>query len=272
MYINALDTILDTTINKFFNDFLSKYKFKINLKQDTSIGNYKEEITLFIDKLNLTKDISLDKSKEKKVKNIFLNYCFFYLILFVGITNFKNNNKKFISFLIMNYKNSLSENLSTEINAELINNFYILCHIEKLIKLDKNEIKILYQQNSTYKSTIDFLNNVPKSILEIIKKNSEIDKNILHILIKLILYINMFIKNERLTIIKIIDEQNIKDAEYEYINIIVPTTNHDINIEHIEILMSEYQKKNDLHVQFYLIHQNSTQLVITDPYEVSRPS
>ena len=158
MFINQIDKIFDSILNKFFNFLFKKDIFKKYCK-DANFVVYQEDILLIIkefikiiEKEDLLKIIK-DKNNIDYIYNIIKRYCAFYIYLGIAyyydegrdlfITNIieTSKNQKDKVYSIQNFYNSMN-------NSKIINFFSDIQNIKSLAEFKTmDKIKIIINNN-----------------------------------------------------------------------------------------------------------------------------
>ena len=123
-----------------------------------------------------------------------------------------SKNQKDSEYQIVNFFNS-------ENNSKIINFYSIIKNLLELREFKTMErIKILLNNNPIkYSDTIKFINQLGEDYIEkyiFIKDN-------FHNIVKTFIFKTIYLNEEKVEITKILNEENDKDAEYKYIDIVV---------------------------------------------------
>jgi hypothetical protein len=259
MYVNQVDDLFDSILNKF-NDFLIKEKVFEKVKMDTNFVKYQNDILNFIKKFieSLSKkdiiDVIKNESYYEVIMNIIKRYCAFYIYLGIAyyyeggrdlyITNIIESSRyqKDATFQITNFFNS--ENNSKIITFYIdIKNFLSLLQFKTIDK-----IKIVLLNNPLkFESTIRLFNDLGEDyILEyfLIKEN-------FHNIIKALIFKQIYIKEEKNEIIKILNQQEKDNAEYKYIEIVISNEKKIVDFNVIQKFLNINQLKSGLAEEIY---------------------
>ena len=172
MYINQIDKLFDSILNRF-NKFLIRKKLFDKIKRDTNFVKYQNliinNIKEFNNLINNSEIVSLVKKEEnvKIIRQTIIRYCAFYIYLGIGynyrgerslfITNIieSSNNQKVSSFQIQNFYNS-------ENNSKIIAFYSDIKNILSLMEFKTIErIKIILSNNPIkFNTTIKLFNNL----------------------------------------------------------------------------------------------------------------
>jgi hypothetical protein len=260
MYINQIDNLFDGIINKF-NVFLEEKKIFERFSEDVNFVKYMNDIIdiikLFIDQLNIKEieSIIISKNHINYIVDIIKRYCAFYIYLGIAyyyrgdrdlyITNIVETSKniKDSTFKINNFYNS-------ENNAKLITMFTI---IKDIIKLKDHKtierVKIILKNDPIkYSTTIQLLNELGEDYFS---DFFMIDNNFNNI-IKTLIFKQIYINEEKNDIIKLLEETEIDEAEYKYIDIVVSKEEKLIDFTFLQnLLKSEYKNSSELRSELF---------------------
>ena len=229
MYINSIDNLFDGTIDKFYLFIKKDNKFN-NFSKDTNFVKYQNEILKliknFVDSINQKEIEQIFKSKNytSMIINIIKRYCAFYI--FLGISyNYKGDRDLFITNLIEASKMQkdttvqIENFFNSENNSKIIEYYQIIKDIIELKKYKTIErVKIILSNNPIkYQITIKLFNELGEDFIE---KYFLIDDNF-HNIIKTFIFKNIYKNEEKNNILNILNEKEIDDAEYKYIEIVV---------------------------------------------------
>jgi len=259
MYVNQVDDLFDGILNKF-NDFLTKEKVFEKLKLDTNFVKYQNDILNFIKKFTDTiskkdiVDIIKNESYYDVIINIIKRYCAFYIYLGISyyytggrdlyITNIIETSRyqKDSTFQITNFFNS-------ENNAKIITFYVDIKNFLSLLDFKTiDKIKIVLSNNPLkFESTIRLFNDLGEDyIIEyfLIKDN-------FHNIIKALIFKQIYIKEEKNEIIKILNQQEKDNAEYKYIEIVVSNEKKIVDFNVIQKFLNINQLKSGLAEEIY---------------------
>jgi hypothetical protein len=259
MYVNQVDDLFDGILNKF-NDFLIKEKAFQKLSTDTNFVKFQNDIMEFIKKFidSIPKKDIIDVIKKESylvsVLNIFKRYCAFYIYLGIAyyyeggrdlyITNIIEASRfqRDSTFQITNFFNS-ENNAKIIIFYNDIKNFLSLLTFKTIDK-----IKIVLSNNSLrYESTIKLFNDLGEDyIIEyfLIKDN-------FHNIMKALIFKQIYLKEEKIEIISMLNQHENENAEYKYIEIVVSNEKKLVDFNVIQKFLSIEQLKSGLAEEIY---------------------
>uniref|UniRef100_A0A6C0J5M2 Uncharacterized protein n=1 Tax=viral metagenome TaxID=1070528 RepID=A0A6C0J5M2_9ZZZZ len=228
MYLNSIDNFFDGVLDNFHN-FINKKKFIEQISKDDNFVKYHNNILdiikEFIDIIN-KETIKEIKSKEQIIFNICKRYCAYYIYFSISY-NYKESRDLFITNLLESTKNQKSSNFqienfyNSENNSKIIKIYSIIKNILELQKFKTMErIKIILENNPIkYNDTIEIFNLLGEDFITdffLIKDN-------FHNILKTIIFKVIYENDEKNNIITLLNESEMKNSEYKYIEIIVST-------------------------------------------------
>ena len=259
MYVNQVDDLFDGILNKF-NEFLITEKAFQKLSSDTNFVKFQNDILGFIKKFIESipkKDIVQVIKKESyydSILNIIKRYCAFYIYLGIAyhyeggrdlyITNIIEASRfqKDATFQITNFFNS-ENNAKIIIFYNDIKNFISLLNFKTIDK-----IKIVLTNNPLrYESTIRLFNDLGEDyIVEffLIKDN-------FHNIMKALIFKQIYLKEEKVEIISMLNQQEKENAEYKYIEIVVSNEKKIVDFNVIQKFLNIEQLKSGLAEEIY---------------------
>ena len=261
MYINQIDNLYDKIINDF-NSFLIKKDVFNNFAKDNNFVKFQNEITNiineFMNKLNV-KDIEKIIGNKKYISyilDIIKRYCAYYIYLGIAF-NYEGDRELFITNIIESSKNNtlnINNFYNSDNNAKIIHFFQIIKDIIQLKEFKTIErIKIILANDPIkYFNTINLLNNIGDDFFN---EYFLIDDNF-HNIIKTLIFNFIYLNEEKNDIIKILNETDIADAEYKYIDIIQSKSDKLSDFTFLQSFISElydnkYIKKDNTAADFY---------------------
>lgn len=251
MYVNQIDELFETILNKF-NFFLIQNKVFDKIKIDTNFVIYQLDILKYIDDFikSFSKNEILDIIKNDNNYNIIINivkkYCAFYIYLGIGyyyqgsrdlyITNMIETSRyqKDAIIQIPDFFNSIA-------NSKIIifyNDIQNLLSLFQLKTIDK--IKIILQNNTVkYNSTINFFNELGEDYIIdyfLISDN-------FHNIIKTIIIKQLYFKEDKHNILSLINRIDNELNEYKYIDIVIANTQKIVDISIIQkfVILEQYK-------------------------------
>jgi hypothetical protein len=217
-YINEIDIIIYESINEIYEDLKNEQLTKIKSFGKESL--YLNLIEKYINKNNSKKKVSqLLKNKDQidKIINIIEKYIIIYCILYFGIQlnlekDIENSENVFVTNVLnISLSNKFSQ-LTSILNSSIINSYKLYNNINLIINknLTDFEGELLYAKNFIDNDIgTDFFNSISKD-----------NKDRIQNTILLIIFLNIYKKEDKTEIIKIFEEQNLKNSEFKYITII----------------------------------------------------
>ena len=220
-FIKKFDTII-----KFINNFIDEYKIK-NLFIEKNLDEQIKDYIL---------DININEMDNKTITLIIITYLYFYIFLLFSY--YIEDNDEFINILLNINKNYETNFLSPANISELSKYHQILRKV--LFLLDDLDNLDNYKDNIEYSAIVRDLKTLD---VEILKKLFLVNIDLKpHNIVKYILFNEKYLKNEKKVIYKIIENSDLINLEYKYIDI-VETIFEKIDYVNIESLF-DYKNKN----------------------------
>ena len=254
MYINQIDNLFDGIINNFYI-FLQKKKVFERFSEDQNFVKYMNDIIdiikLFIQELNIKEIENLINSKthSKYIVEIIKRYCAFYIYLGIAY-HYKGDRDLFITNIVETSKNikdstfNINNFYNSENNSKIIIMFSIIKDIIKLREHKTIErIKIIINNDPIkYGTTINLLNSIGEDYFE---KFLFIEDN-LHNLLKTLIFKQIYLLEEKNDIIKLLQETELDEAEYKYIDIVVSKEEKLIDFTFLQNLLKSETMRSEL--------------------------
>jgi hypothetical protein len=241
MYINKIDELIDKTIDIFYNN-LQNNDIVAKIDKNDNFADFHNEMNTIFNKIvidvTIIKTIINNEDNIVKIVNIINKYIILYLFFFIAY-KYKNTEDKYINNIIelkKKDKNNIGSLLNID-NIALIRKYYkIIKDIDLIINEDLSKINL-----SNYKDVIVFLNSLGNEFVVNNCKGREIIN--IHNIIKIIIFQEIYLKQEKKDVYLILDESEYDKLEFKYIDIIVPIKQY-IDYTVIESLLKpEYVKK-----------------------------
>ena len=269
MYINSIDNLFDGLLNNFYN-YLNKKNIINKISDDDNFVKYQNiiinSIKVFINELNEKEIQNIVKNDKHKnfILNIIKRYCAYYLYLSI-IYNYKGGRDLFITNLLESSKSQkdstfqIENFFNSENNAKIIKLFGIIKDILDLQKFKTMErIKIILQNDPIkYENTITMINELGEEFITeyfLVKDN-------FHNIIKTIIFKIIYLNEEKNDIVRILDESEIEDAEYKYIEIVVSNKTKLIDFPYFRKILTPEQIKKGIDKDYYnFLEENKEEL------------
>uniref|UniRef100_A0A6C0H000 Uncharacterized protein n=1 Tax=viral metagenome TaxID=1070528 RepID=A0A6C0H000_9ZZZZ len=217
-YVNEIDIIIYESINEIYKDIKNEKLLKLKTfgKEDLYLKLIEKYINNNESKKKL-KDIIKNKDQINKILDIIDKYIIIYCILYFGVKfkleeNIKNLEAEYVSNVLNITSSNKFKQLSSSINSTIINSFKFFNNL--ILLIDKN-ISDVQDELIIVKNFIDDIGS------DIIRENFNKDnKDRSHNAILIIIFRNIYLKEDKFEIIKIFEEQNLKNADFKYITIV----------------------------------------------------
>ena len=259
MYVNQIDDLFDGLLNKF-NNFLLQEKAFQKLSSDTNFVKFQNNILEYIKKFinTITKkdiiDIIKKESYYESILNIIKRYCAFYIYLGIAY-NYTGGRDLFVTNMIEASKYQrdstiqISNFFNSENNAKIIIFYNDIKNFLSLITFKTiDKIKIVLTNNPLrYQSTIQLFNDLGEDyIIEyfLIKDN-------FHNVLKALIFKQIYLKEEKIEIISMLNQQEKENAEYKYIEIVVSNEKKIVDFNVIQKFLSIEQLRMGLAEEIY---------------------
>ena len=259
MYINQVDNLIDNIINNF-NIFLIKQNIFDKFLKDNNFIKFQNEILDIIQQYMKTvdiEDIKLLTNKPQRILyilEIIKRYCAFYIYLGIAY-HFKGDRELFITNIIETSKNikdstfSINNFFNSDNNAKIISMYIIIKDIIQLQEYKTIErIKIILGNEPVkYAQTIGLINDLGEDyIVEFffIKDN-------FHNILRTFIFRQIYIIEEKDNLIKLLNDTEIDEAEYKYIDIILAKHDKLIDFTFLQEILSIDMLKSNKAYEYY---------------------
>ena len=219
--INTIDECVDSIINEFYDNIINDKEFdKKNLITyiKNNFKTLKEKTVILIDKiakLSKIEEIITKEEEYNKIIDIFFNYTMLYLFFYLSkestldqIINLLNNLNKLNDDSF--FKNKYLAQYDTY--YKYIKDYHIVFDNLSLVGLEKFK-----KDNKQY---IDIITSIEDLDTEVINLMIEDKTNITHYILKIIIFREIYIKEDKLIIYKLLETEEFINAEFKYIDII----------------------------------------------------
>ena len=259
MYINQIDELFDTIINNF-NIYLIKQNIFDKFSKDNNFVKFQNDILdtiqKYIDNIDiiLIEKLTNKKQRVQYIVEIIKRYCAFYIYL--GISYYyKGDRELFITNIIETSKNikdstfNISNFFNSDNNAKIILMYTIIKDIIQLQEYKTIErIKIILGNEPVkYAPTIILLNQLGEDYFNeyfLIKDN-------FHNIIKTFIFRQIYLLEEKNDIIKMLDETELDEAEYKYIDIVLSKHDKMIDFTFLQEILSIDMLKSGKAEEYY---------------------
>lgn len=221
-YINIIDECVNNIIDSFYLEFLDDKQFKKKISSDNFILEKFDEIInkvkLLIDRKVIEykiNEIITNQDEYNKIIELFNDYVLLYFFFYVGsifdldkCINLLNklNNKYQINFFRNRYLTQFS------IYYKYINDYYKVLENQTIESL---ETKI--ESGNNHKDIIDSIKTIDMEVLKNIIDNKQ---DLMHNILKMIIFRDIYMKEDKIMIFKILENEEFANAEFKYIEIV----------------------------------------------------
>uniref|UniRef100_A0A6C0DA89 Uncharacterized protein n=1 Tax=viral metagenome TaxID=1070528 RepID=A0A6C0DA89_9ZZZZ len=259
MFINQIDELFDNILNKFFDFLIKKDSFN-KFNKDSNFVKYQGEILItikdFINTLDKAYILKIVKKENylDDIFNIIKRYCAFYIYLGIAYY-YKQGRDLFITNIIETSKNQKDTKIqiqnffNSDNNSKIINFFIDIQNIKSLIEFKTmDKIKIILLNNPIkFNTTIKLFNELGEDYII----NNFLIKDNFHNILKTIIFRQIYLKEEKIEINKLLNEVDKDLAEYKYIEIIVANINKIVDFNIIQKFLTIKQLKSGLAEEIY---------------------
>ena len=275
MLITIIDTFIESQFN-FLNDYISRYKFKKNLKKDTNeFVTYYDKFVGEINYENVYSHINNDKNK-KKVSIVIEKYILYYLLLRICINEDEQSNEEINEKLfvekIFNISNDYpildSIAISELVDVYLLYNTTVtLINILKKSNIKEVNLNVLPQNEKTIE-IINLFNDIGTDVIltffDISKKDG------IHNILFTLLIKKLYIKSDKKELTQIIEENDLHNAEFKYITVIEARIK-EVDFASLEILFNIEERKLGLPEDYYKLIDDYKVITLGDIEENLNP-
>lgn len=242
MYIDKIDDLLDNILDTTYEIGEKDNFFKQKSLTNETVKIFVNKIMTKIDK-NKLQEFGLDETIDKI---LFFFKKFIYLYLLVTIQK-KFTEIEFINFII-SFKIVDPNIFNSEFNSKII---FINTILKQLAFISKNIDAILNKSikinKNNYSQSLVIFNELGKDIIGDLSNS-----NSLHNILKYLIYKKIYLIEDKIIISSILDENNLDELEYKYIEI-VDNISEQIDYASIESLFKTKEYKSDFIETIYNI-------------------
>jgi len=235
MYINKIDELIDSILDKLYTIILKDKFMQINIKNEKNFIKFQKEINEMLTKyfklinIDEIEKIITNKKNINGIVELLKGYIAYYTFFMIGYYS-KGSQESYINNIIEFTKNQPGYNVkikryfTSNSNRITIDIYSKLLNILTLLVADKKKLEFLMQKQ-TYIDAGNILNELGnKYVTEfLILKNIDGDKNLqIHNLIKTLIITQIYIKIDKTDIFNILESAHIDSGEYIFINIVLP--------------------------------------------------
>lgn len=263
LYINNVDECVNNIIDSLYLELIEEKSIKKKLESNDYMLNKFDQI---LDKINLiiksnTKqfnimDIITNPDSMNRIMNLFNNYVLLYLFFNQGLKNGLEDMLNIINKLSKKYQIDFFHNqYLTQYSMYLE---YIINFKYALLNAKIMDNKIIFDQKTL--TNIDVMQSLNAINIEVLINIINHKEDLTHNVLKIIIFREIYMKEDKLMIFQILENEELASAEFKYIEII--DSKYDtIDYGVIESLFSSSDIKSGLAEEIYQM--------ITD-YETSK--
>jgi hypothetical protein len=256
LYINTIDECVNNIIDTFYLELIENKKYLKKVESEEYLINkfntLKEDILKLIstnvDKYKIN-EIITNKDEYDIIINLFKNYVLLYFFFNYGLNTTMDNIINIINKLNVKYTDDFFKNkylMQYSIYYGYIKDYYIV-----LTNIDFLGIKPGTTPNfefiNKYNEVITSIKNMDTEVILSLIENKE---DIIHNILKIVIFREIYLQEDKLTIFKILENEELKYADYKYIDI-VDAIYDTIDYATIESLFSITENKKGLAEEVY---------------------
>lgn len=234
-YINKIDILIDESLNNFYIKYIANNKdsFFSKIPKERNFTQFQLKINKYIDEFMSTikeKDIEkIVNSPENIVRIIIIikRYIAYYVYLMIGYfyQHDKDNFTKNIIEIMMNqsqYNFKIENFFNSENNATLFKFFNLIKDIQFILDIKdiKKSVLITPQGQEKYKNALLLLQSFDKDFIENNLKSKDHFINA-HNLIKIIVFKILYQTQEKIDVMRILEDIEKEKSKYTYIKIVI---------------------------------------------------
>jgi len=225
-YINNIDECVDNIIDTFYLDIIGDKQLKKNIfstnfildKFDTIVKKVNDIVNAKVLSFKIN-EIITNHNEYENIIELLNNYSLLYLFFYLGTILDLNKIINLINNLSNKYHNNIFKNkylTQYSIYYSYIKDYQIvLNNISKIgIESQEKEDKTFINK---YKNVVNSIKLLDKQVILNISKNEE---DIVHNILKIIIFKEIYIKEDKVLIFKILENEEFANAESKYIEIV----------------------------------------------------
>lgn len=254
MYINQIDELFNSILDKFYKYLLNEKKLN-EIYKETNFVRYQIDIVNIITKfINTISRIEIEQivKNEKNINhilNIIKRYCAFYIYLIIGY-HYIGNRDLFITNILECSKNQhITSFFSSNNNSKIINYFTDIKNIIGLAEYKTiDQVKILLQNNPIkYNSIIQLFSELGEDYVI----NNFLIKDNVNLILKTFILKMIYLKEDKIELNALLNQIEQKEGEYKYIEIVTANKNKIVDFNVIQKFVSLYGFKRNLSEDIY---------------------
>ncbi len=251
MYIDAIDELLDTTIDRTYEYTSKEALFK---PKKITAQTIKTFVSKLMDKFSKDqlKQFGLDTIYDH-LFTIFKKYIYIYILLFTSMTK-KLDQEAFINFTI-EFKTIESEIFDSEFNSKILYISNLINQINYIgINLEAIQNKTIKIDRIKYMEALKIFNELGVEIATELQ-----DLNKFHNVVKFVIYKKLYLGDDKIKIFGLLETGELEQLEFKYIEII-DSVLEQIDYSSLESLFKSKEYKNSFIETIYNILTEQEQL------------
>jgi hypothetical protein len=225
LYINSIDECVNNIIDSFYLEIIEDKEYKKKLHtQDYEINDFKtllEKVDVLIKKNSKTYNISTiitNPEEYDKIINLLKDYVLLYFFFYIGIFTELNKiigllNKLSNKFQIPFFKNRYLGQYS--IYHKYIKDYHTVMSDKANLGLEGTKAN-----SSIVKEYSDVIKSIRSMDTEVLKQIISNKEDLTHNILKIVIFREIYIREDKILIFKILENEEFASAEFKYIDIV----------------------------------------------------
>ncbi len=263
-YINKIDVLIDDSLNNFYLKYIvnSKDQFFNKLSKERNFTQYQLKINKYIDDFMSTiKEQDIEKlvnSTENIIRIIAIikRYIAYYVFLMIGYFyqyDKDSYTRNIVEFMLSQsqYNFKIDNFFNSDNNAILFKFFNLIKDVQFILNIKdiKKSVLVTPQGQEKYKNAILLLQSFDRDFVENNLKTKD-DLTNAHNLIKIIVFKVLYLTQEKIDVMRILEDIEKEKSKYTYIKIVI-NKRKTIDYTAIEKLLSPNDIRKGLALEIY---------------------
>jgi len=258
MYFDKIDDLIDKVIDDFNTTFIQKNKLLDQIKNETNFVKYQKDINDMVMSYlatipkNSIEEITKKGDSINQILQTIARYVVMYLFLTIGFF-YKSRSDIFINNIIEFSKNQpqyqikLENFFNSDSNGQIIRFFYWCKNVQSIVskpagsKTDNGAKSQGGKKEPYIEETTAFLDELGEELIDKAFRLKSLNNDLndqSHNIIKTIILLMIYRNNDKKILHNMIEQSEIAEGEYMFIDVIEPQTNT-ISFDVIESILSQ---------------------------------
>jgi hypothetical protein len=254
MFINQIDELIDKSLDNYFREEVHGSKFYEKLVKEPSFVKHQLKINASIADF-ITKKLSKDEIRKivsnednvNRITDIVRRYIAYYILMWIAY-HYESKRGEYVNNVMEMAKNQHNFNyrianfFNSENNATLFKFYDTIKDVIFVVNIEDPSTSVLATKTGLerYKPVVDMLNDLgAEFVTENLRGKGDIKA---HNLIKTLVFVNLYQNQEKPEVIRILEEVEMEQGEYAYIDVVMPKIQH-FDYAAIEQLMSPAERR-----------------------------